>query len=245
MSEKRRDNRNRILREGEYQRKDGRYRFRYIDEDGKEKNVYSWRLDKNDPMPKGKKREPSLREKEKQIEADLFDRIVTNGGNYTVLELVEKYVSLKTGVRHNTVAGYKTVINMLKKESFGNLRIDKVRLSDAKAWLIKLQQIDGRGYSSIHSIRGVLRPAFQMAVDDDLLRKNPFEFELASVIVNDSVTRGLRKFTFGNNGVESTHDALIKYQAMTFGFNITLFCIRSKPSFSSGQTPAYSSWLCF
>ena len=45
--------------------------------------------------------------------------------------------------------------------------------------------------------------------------------------------------------VESTHDALIKYQAMTFGFNITLFCIRSKPSFSSGQTPAYSSWLCF
>lgn len=38
MSEKRRDNRNRILREGEYQRSDGRYRFRYIDEDGKEKN---------------------------------------------------------------------------------------------------------------------------------------------------------------------------------------------------------------
>ena len=189
MSEKRRDNRNRILREGEYQRKDGRYRFRYIDEDGKEKNVYSWRLDKNDPMPKGKKREPSLREKEKQIEADLFDRIVTNGGNYTVLELVEKYVSLKTGVRHNTVAGYKTVINMLKKESFGNLRIDKVRLSDAKAWLIKLQQIDGRGYSSIHSIRGVLRPAFQMAVDDDILRKNPFEFQLATVVVNDAGTR--------------------------------------------------------
>ena len=189
MSEKRRDNRNRILREGEYQRTDGRYRYRYIDEDGKEKNVYSWRLDKNDPTPKGKKRELSLREKEKQIQADLFDHIVTNGGNYTVVELVEKYVSLKTGVTHNTRAGYKTVINILKKEAFGKQRIDKVRLSDAKAWLIKLQQVDGRGYSSIHSIRGVLRPAFQMAVDDDLIRKNPFGFELASVIVNDSVTR--------------------------------------------------------
>lgn len=189
MSEKRRDNRNRILREGEYQRTDGRYRYRYIDEDGKEQNVYSWRLDKNDPTPKGKKRELSLREKEKQIQADLFDHIVTNGGNYTVVELVEKYVSLKTGVSHNTRAGYKTVINILKKEAFGKLRIDKVRLSDAKAWLIKLQQVDGRGYSSIHSIRGVLRPAFQLAVDDDLIRKNPFGFELASVIVNDSVTR--------------------------------------------------------
>ena len=189
MSEKRRDNRNRILHEGEYQRTDGRYRFRYIDEDGKEKSVYSWRLDKNDPTPKGRKREPSLREKEKRIEADLFDHIITNGGNYTVLELVEKYVSLKTGVRHNTIAGYKTVMNVLKKEAFGKQRIDKVRLSDAKAWLIKLQQVDGKGYSSIHSIRGVLRPAFQMAVDDDLIRKNPFGFELASVIVNDSVTR--------------------------------------------------------
>ena len=231
MSEKRRDNRNRILREGEYQRKDGRYRFRYIDEDGKEKNVYSWRLDKNDPMPKGKKREPSLREKEKQVEADLFDRIVTNGGNYTVLELVEKYVSLKTGVRHNTVAGYKTVINMLKKESFGNLRIDKVRLSDAKAWLIKLQQIDGRGYSSIHSIRGVLRPAFQMAVDDDLLRKNPFEFELASVIVNDSVTReaitrkqqrDLLKFIQEDKHFSRYYDAI--YILFHTGLRISEFC---------------------
>lgn len=170
MSEKRRDNRNRILREGEYQRTDGRYRYRFIDEDGKEKNVYSWRLDKNDPTPRGKKRELSLREKEKQIQADLFDHIVTRGGNYTVVELVEKYTSLKTGVGHNTKAGYKTVINILNREAFGKQRIDKVRLSDAKAWLIKLQQVDGRGYSSIHSIRGVLRPAFQLAVDDDLIR---------------------------------------------------------------------------
>ena len=61
-------------------------------------------------------------------------------------------------------------------------------MSDAKCWLIKLQK-DGRGYSSIHSIRGVVRPAFQMAVDDDLIRKNPFEFQLATVVVNDSVTR--------------------------------------------------------
>lgn len=33
------------------------------------------------------------------------------------------------------------------------------------------------------------RPAFQMAVDDDILRKNLFCFEMATVVVNDSVTR--------------------------------------------------------
>ena len=231
MSEKRRDNRNRILREGEYQRTDGRYRYRYIDEDGKEKNVYSWRLDKNDPTPKGKKRELSLREKEKQIQADLFDHIVTNGGNYTVVELVEKYVSLKTGVSHNTRAGYKTVINILHKEAFGKQRIDKVRLSDAKAWLIKLQQVDGRGYSSIHSIRGVLRPAFQLAVDDDLIRKNPFGFELASVIVNDSVTREaitrkqereLLKFIKEDKHFCRYYDAI--YILFNTGLRISEFC---------------------
>lgn len=188
MSEKRRDNRNRVLRYGESQRPDGRYQFKYQDNDGKVKFVYSWRLDKNDRTPAGKKRELSLREKEKQIEHDLFDCIVPNGGNMTVLELVKKYVSLKTGVRHNTEANYNFVINIIAKEDFGRMRIDKVHLSDAKAWLIKLQK-DGRGYSTIHSIRGVVRPAFQMAVDDDLIRKNPFAFELATVVVNDSVTR--------------------------------------------------------
>jgi len=189
MSQKRRDKKNRILRNGETQRADGRYRFTYLDTNGNKKDVYSWRLDHNDPYPKGKRKDLSLREKEKQIEQDMFNQIVSNGGNYTVLSLVEKYVSLKTGVRHSTETGYKTVINILKKDSFGSRRIDKIKLSDAKAWLIKLQKIDGRGYSSIHSIRGVLRPAFQMAENDDLIRKNPFQFELASVIVNDSVTR--------------------------------------------------------
>ena len=189
MSEKRRDNKNRILHNGEIQKADGRYRFKYQDINGRTSYVYSWRLDKNDPTPKGKPRDLSLREKEKQIEQDLFNQVVPNGGNLTVIQLVEKYVSLKTGVRQTTVTGYKTVINVLKKESFGRIRIDKVKTSDAKAWLIKLQKKDGRGYSSIHSIRGVLRPAFEMALNDDLIRKNPFAFELSSVVVNDSVTR--------------------------------------------------------
>lgn len=43
--------------------------------------------------------------------------------------------------------------------------------------------------SSIASIRGLLRPAFQMAVEDDILRKNIFDFRLCDVITNDSVKR--------------------------------------------------------
>lgn len=169
-------------------KKDGRYAFKYIDITGKLQFVYSWKLEKTDKTPQEKKDDISLREKEKLILKDLNDYIAPRGGEMTVQDLVKKYLLQKTGVRHNTEANYNFVLNIIKKEQFGNERIDKVKLSDAKEWLIKLQK-DGRGYSTIHSVRGVIRPAFQMAVDDDLIRKNPFEFQLATVVVNDSVTR--------------------------------------------------------
>ena len=185
---RRKDNKGRVLNDGESQRADGRYTYQYTDVLGNRKSVYSWKLLPSDKTPSGKRKGLSLREKEKQITADLNSGIIPCGGNMTVLELVEKYISQKTGVRHNTQANYNFVINIIKKEEFGVKQINKVKLSDAKAWLIKLQ-LDGRGYSTIHAIRGVVKPAFQMAVDDDFLLKNPFEFQLATVIVNDSITR--------------------------------------------------------
>ncbi len=189
MIEKRRDKKGRVLRNGECQRKDGLYQYDYVDLNGKTKCLYSWKLEPSDPLPQGKRKCKSLREKEREVQRNIDDGIVPYGGQLTVLALTKKYILQKKGVRESTRAGYKTVTNILEKEEFGAKRIDKVKLSDAKEWLIKLQDQDGRSYSSIHTIRGVLRPAFQMAVDDDLLRKNPFQFELVSVIVNDSVTR--------------------------------------------------------
>lgn len=230
MSEKRRDNRNRILHNGESQRQDGRYAYKYKDINGETKFVYSWRLDKNDRAPAGKPRDLSLREKERQIQQDLFNQIVPNGGNLTVLELVQKYLSLKVNVRHNTQANYNFVVGILKKEAFGSLRIDKVKLSGAKAWLIKLQK-DGRGYSTIHSVRGVVHPAFEMAVQDDLIRKNPFGFELATVVVNDSVTReaitraqerAFLKFIQEDNCYRKYYDGI--YILFNTGLRISEFC---------------------
>ncbi|HBH1676714.1 TPA: integrase DNA-binding domain-containing protein, partial [Clostridioides difficile] len=55
MSEKRRDNKNRILRTGESQRKDGRYAYKYIDTFGKPQFVYSWKLVPTDKTPAGKR----------------------------------------------------------------------------------------------------------------------------------------------------------------------------------------------
>ena len=45
------------------------------------------------------------------------------------------------------------------------------------------------GYSTISSIYGVIKPAFQMAVDDDLIMKNPFSFTLTGLVADDSKKR--------------------------------------------------------
>lgn len=187
MAGRRRDSKHRVLRRGESIRADGKYQFKYHI-NGQPHFVYSWRLEPTDKLPTGKKPCLSLRELEKQIGYDLDSLSDPTGKNVTVEELVERYLSTKTGVKPNTLANYKFVKNLMKKEPFNGKKISQVKTSDAKLFLIKLQQ-DGRRYSTIKTVRGVLRPAFQMAVDDDVLRKNPFGFELATVVVNDSVTR--------------------------------------------------------
>ena len=183
----RRDSKRRLLRRGESIRADGKYQFKYHI-NGKPHFVYSWRLEPTDPLPKGKKPCLSLRELEKQIGCDLDTLYDPSCKNMTVYELTERYLATKTGVKYSTKSNYGFVKNLLAKEPFSSNRIGAVKTSDAKLFLIKLQE-DGKGYSTIKTVRGVLRPAFQMAVDDDVLRKNPFGFEMATVIVNDSVTR--------------------------------------------------------
>jgi integrase len=226
----RRDSKHRVLRRGESIRANGKYQFKYHI-NGKPHFVYSWRLEPTDPQPVGKKPDLSLREKEKLIGYDLDNRLDPLGKNITVNELVARYLSTRTGVKNNTLMNYNFVKNILKKNPFGERKISQVKTSDAKIFLIKLQQEEKRRYSTIKTVRGVLRPAFQMAVDDDVLNKNPFGFQLAGVVVNDSVTREavtkdqMRKF------LKFIHDDVVycKYYEVVYilfhtGMRISEFC---------------------
>ncbi len=226
---RRRDSKHRVLRSGESVRADGKYQFKYT-VNGKPKFVYSWKLEPTDKLPQGKRPCLSLRELEKQIGYDLEMRIDPTKKNMTVMELVEKYLSTKTGMRPNTVTNYKFVKNLLIKEEFSQWKIGDVKTSDAKLFLIKLQN-DGRRHSSIKSVRGVLRPAFQMAVDDDCLNKNPFAFALVGVVVNDAVTREAITKKQMNSFLKFIHDdnCYCKYYEVVYilfhtGLRISEFC---------------------
>ena len=139
MSEKRRDNRNRILRTGESQRKDGRYAYKYIDTFGNPQFVYAWKLVPTDKTPAGKREDISLREKEKEIQED----------------------------------------------SLGACSIESVKLSDAKEWALRMKD-KGYSFKTINNHKRSLKAAFYTAIQDDCIRKNPFDFQLNTVLEDNT-----------------------------------------------------------
>lgn len=206
----RRDSKHRILHTGESVRVNGKYQYKYM-VDGKPKFLYSWRLVPTDPQPVGKQPCLSLRELEKMVGKDIESRLDPMGKKMTVNELITRYLKTRTGIKPNTLTNYNFVQNIMNKEEFGGRKITQIKTSNAKLFLIKLQQ-DGRGSSTVKTIRGVLRPAFQMAVDDDILMKNPFGFELVGIIVNTEHTRQAVTREQMNKFLKFVHDDNVYYK---------------------------------
>ena len=185
MSEKRRDSKNRVLRSGESQRKDGRYAYKYIDTFGKTQFVYAWKLVPTDKTPKGKREDKSLREKVKEIQKDLDDGIDPVGKKMTVCQLYEKQIRNRANVRHGTKQGRKQLMRILEEDTIGACHIENVKMSDAKEWALRMKE---RGYSfkTISNHKRSLKAAFYTAIQDDCIRKNPFDFHINTVIEDDT-----------------------------------------------------------
>ena len=188
MSEKRRDNKGRILRTGESQRADGRYMYKYVNRAGETKVVYSWKLVATDRVPKGKRDDLSLREKEREIQRDLEDGIDTKGKKMTLCELYAKKAAQRINVKKNTLAGRKYLMDALKQDKLGSRSIDSIKPSDAKEWAVRMKE-KGYGFKTISNYKRSLKASFYMAIEDDYVRKNPFDFQLSEVIDDDSESR--------------------------------------------------------
>jgi len=176
LSEKRKDKKGRIFRSGEGQRPNKTYFYRYHRSgDKKWSYVYAPTLEE-------------LRQKEEVIQRDLLDGIDYAGGEITVAELVDRYINLRRGLKENSMRAYGSAINRIHTDPFGSRMIRSVRLSDGKGWFVSLHD-KGLKQNTIGILQSVLRPAFEMAVDDDMIRKNPFKFKLSDVIPNDAYVR--------------------------------------------------------
>ena len=164
----RKDAKGRVLKAGESQRKDGTYMYRYTDVRGKRRSIYSPDLQE-------------LRKKEKAIQKDLDDGIDYAAGNITVFELIEKYLKIKQGIKPQSATQYRYKLNQIKSSDFGNKKISTIKKSDVVEWVVSLYDA-GKKPSTIKDYIGLLKPAFAQACDDDILRRNPFEFKIKDYI---------------------------------------------------------------
>ena len=129
-----------------------------------------------------------LRRKESDIQRDLADGVDYAAGEITVAELVDRYIKLKRGLKQNSMRAYSSAVNRVHAAPFGQLKIRTVKLSDAKGWFVDLHD-SGIKQNTIGVLQSIVRPAFEMGVDDDMIRKNPFKFKLSDVIPNDAFVR--------------------------------------------------------
>ena len=188
MSEKRRDSKGRLLKTGESQRADGRYLYKYVDKAGKTRYAYSWKLVPTDLVPKGKRDGKSLRELETEIQRDLQDGIDTTGGKMTLCQLYAKQNAQRANVKESTRQGRKKLMRTLEGDILGARSIDSIRLSDAKEWALRMKD-KGYAYQTISNYKRSLNASFRIAIADDLVRKNPFDFKLNEVIEDDRTPR--------------------------------------------------------
>lgn len=73
----------------------------------------------------------------------------------------------------------------LEQDKLGAACIDSVRPSDAKEWALRMKA-NGVAYKTISNDKRSLKAAFYIAMQDDYIRKNPFDFRLQDVIEDDT-----------------------------------------------------------
>lgn len=182
MNDKRRDNKGRILRQGELQRNDGKYEYRYEDLNGERRSVYSWKLVETDKIPNGKRKCVALRDMEKAIQRDLDDGINTFAANrMTLNRLFDEYIESKYELKPSTRTNYKYMYNKYVREDIGTRNISSIKFSHIKKFYIHLMRDIGFKPNSLENIHTVLHPVFTIAVRDGLIRTNPTDGVMADI----------------------------------------------------------------
>lgn len=156
----RKDSKGRVLRKGESERKDGTYMYRYTDERKKRCCVYAKTL-------------PELREKELQIERDKMDNIRVSTKDITLKQLIETYIEFKNDSwAVNSKESYRKVYNKYIKDSWISLyKIKDIKKSDIILYYKDLTK--NMSNNSLRRINELFKPAFDLAVTDNMMRYNP------------------------------------------------------------------------
>ena len=181
MAKARKDARGRALRKGEVQRaSDGRYMYTFTDPLGRRQYIYANNL-------------AELREKEKKLFKDQLDGLDTYAqGRSTINEAFDRYMSTKQGLREHTKVGYIYTYDRYVRDTFGKKKIVTIKYSDVLQFYYYLLNEKQISLSTVDSVHTLLHPTFQLAVRDEIIRKNPSDGVMAEISRNSGKNRGIR-----------------------------------------------------
>lgn len=164
----RKDSKGRKLKDGETERKDGRYMYRYTDKkDGRRHCIYANSL-------------PELRDKEKEISFDIANGLQTGSDakKLTINALFERYLSTRQ-IAGTTKSSYLSAWNNRVKNTIGNYKVVSVVNSDIRSFYSQMAE-EGYSHGMIQLVHNLLSPAFEMAVNDGIIPRNPVKGALCN-----------------------------------------------------------------
>ena len=168
MANTRKDPKGRVLRKGEsYSKSKKSYVYSYTSPIGDRKFVYAKDLVK-------------LREKEDELIKNQLDGLdIYTMGNADLNFVFDRYISTKNELRENTRHNYEYMYNHFVRNGFGKRKIADIKYSDVLYFYIDL--LETMTIATIDTIQTVLHPTFQLAVRDDIIRKNPTDGVIAEI----------------------------------------------------------------
>ncbi|MCC8127612.1 MAG: site-specific integrase [Clostridiales bacterium] len=178
---KRTDNKGRVLRTGEQQRRsDGQYLYRYTDLIGKTRTVYAPTL-------------AELRAKERQIAKDLEDGVDFQKGNVTLNQMFDLYIENKSDLKSTTEANYKRLwANCIKPTPLAQMKISQIKPLHIKEFYNSLVK-KGFSTSAINSYHVLIRGALEMASENEWIRKNPGEKAMKGICGSEKKKKPLSR----------------------------------------------------
>ena len=181
MAKSRKDNKGRVLRKGEsYRPEEKRYHYTYVDARGRRRYIYANDLAK-------------LREREEELKRDQLDGIDNYvAGHVTLNEVFDRYMTLKTTMRRTTRANYELMYDAHVRNGFGERPIGSIKFSDVKQFYQQLVTEDHLMPNTIGTIHCCLHPTFDMAVRDDIIRKNPSDDVFTEMSKEIGKNKGIR-----------------------------------------------------
>lgn len=177
---RRKDNKNHVLKEGESQRVDGSYMFRWTDRFQKRHCIYAPTLDQ-------------LRKKEKNLSLDRLNRPNKDETLLSINEVFVIWAQQKKGLKDNTFRNYQYMYNSFVHDTFGKLRISEIRKSDVRMFYSSLLNNNRMKIRTLDCIHTVLFQVFELAVEEGFISINPASNAMKELKATNNVDQDKRR----------------------------------------------------